>query len=100
MTGGVLGYFLTMVLFSFAVSDQEVVIGANGIGYVVWFFSWKRVKHIASHPNRSGMRGVHLKLIGGLGFRLFRFHIPEDQIPEVDAYIAERLAQAHGGNPE
>ena len=24
------------------------------------------------------------------------FHIPEDQIPEVDAYIAERLAAAHG----
>ena len=77
------------------VSGKRILIGDEGFVRDEGFVPWGKVKAIEPDPTSPGRRQLHYQPYNNFLLRTNAtrvFHIPEDQIAEVDAFIAERLA--------
>ncbi len=73
------------------------LIGSHAILHHGTRLSWRRIHRVDHGVNRSNLRYIRLSKRRSFS-REFTFFIPAGEEPAVDAYIADRLAEAHGDN--
>ena len=78
-----------------AVSGRRVLLGEFGIVLDARFIPWSEVAIVETDEKTPGRRCIPATRAPDVVF-----HIPEDQIAKVDAFIADRLSQGHKEPPK
>ena len=98
LMGFIVAMAISPLIGSHGVLGFPILLGEKGMVRGGLFTGWDEIASIKPDSANPDRRRVYFLGYQGRAIRIPRmvFIIPEDQIPEVDAYIAERLAQAHG----